>query len=818
MKCGFSADEPSVPDSAPASRPAAEQPRFSAPAQGSPQYSQAVNTPPQYSAPAPLAPPVYNQPSAAQPVPAPAPAKKSNAGVVVLCVILAVALIIGAFFAGRKFISSDDETTLAETTTDESVSYETRPGESTASGAPAHVAFTHLNCWKSTDRISKLVNLGGGFILVETHGYIDYSDSSDFYIVDISTDTVTAHRHIEGYVTADNGIQTADNIILNDYNSSRLVILDSTLAEKRIIETEKYGSLAVDKNKNGYYTCENGILEFVSFDDGAKTKVKIEGNMYAGWVEGISRNGHYLELSLYKSLYDYDTCYSVIDTENGNIVFLDDFYSSGYVTDNSCFARAWNSETGNTIIKKSDIANDDTLYTVTVNEDYSYLSFVPGTEYAVNISYSDSFVEGDSMRADEFKDFCELYSFGEKPLLCDLTSVEDGWRYDSFTALSSTVLASVGHSPDNSESTVITLIDTEALEFGEYSTSKELVDSEIITAYTQSSVIPEVSVQLKDVRARADYIEEKYGITVLLSNQCESICDHSGYVCTTTDLAGYYSESDNISAALSTLERALMRFPEGYFKAFKTETGTGGVRIMLVSSIESDFNVIAYAYTFREWYNVVANIDSSSFDWDIVHELWHSTESKLQSLDWSVFDSDSWGSLNPAGFEYDDNSKYSSDDPYGYTLYAENPCFIRVYSMTNAKEDRATLFEYAMCGENGERDRILDSGVLSAKLDYITRAVRAGLSLPADYYFPWELEYENGEGTESYVSDEEVLFECETDTGGYGLKFRSSPDTDSQVLSVIPDGTVLGVYEESDGWYRVTYSGMTGWVSADYCF
>lgn len=44
----------------------------------------------------------------------------------------------------------------------------------------------------------------------------------------------------------------------------------------------------------------------------------------------------------------------------------------------------------------------------------------------------------------------------------------------------------------------------------------------------------------------------------------------------------------------------------------------------------------------------------------------------------------------------------------------------------------------------------------------------------------------------------------------------SSAASGSQVLVTMPAGTMLEVQAEQDGWYKVTYNGITGWCCADY--
>lgn len=48
------------------------------------------------------------------------------------------------------------------------------------------------------------------------------------------------------------------------------------------------------------------------------------------------------------------------------------------------------------------------------------------------------------------------------------------------------------------------------------------------------------------------------------------------------------------------------------------------------------------------------------------------------------------------------------------------------------------------------------------------------------------------------------------------LRLRSEPSLNSSTLAYLPDDTVVSVLEKMDGWYKVSYNGMTGYVSSDY--
>ncbi len=62
-------------------------------------------------------------------------------------------------------------------------------------------------------------------------------------------------------------------------------------------------------------------------------------------------------------------------------------------------------------------------------------------------------------------------------------------------------------------------------------------------------------------------------------------------------------------------------------------------------------------------------------------------------------------------------------------------------------------------------------------------------------------------------------FAAEIGTGvvdASSLRLRSEPSLTSSTLAFLPEGTVVSVHEQMDGWYKVVYGDITGYVSADY--
>ncbi|MCX7921921.1 MAG: SH3 domain-containing protein [Clostridia bacterium] len=51
---------------------------------------------------------------------------------------------------------------------------------------------------------------------------------------------------------------------------------------------------------------------------------------------------------------------------------------------------------------------------------------------------------------------------------------------------------------------------------------------------------------------------------------------------------------------------------------------------------------------------------------------------------------------------------------------------------------------------------------------------------------------------------------------GDGLNLRESPDTSSKVLTKLSKNTQVTIISDSNGWYKVSYDGKTGWISGQY--
>ena len=48
------------------------------------------------------------------------------------------------------------------------------------------------------------------------------------------------------------------------------------------------------------------------------------------------------------------------------------------------------------------------------------------------------------------------------------------------------------------------------------------------------------------------------------------------------------------------------------------------------------------------------------------------------------------------------------------------------------------------------------------------------------------------------------------------LNVRLNPTTNATILTTVPKGTTVTIEESVNGWHKITYNGVTGWVSASY--
>ena len=216
---------------------------------------------------------------------------------------------------------------------------------------------------------------------------------------------------------------------------------------------------------------------------------------------------------------------------------------------------------------------------------------------------------------------------------------------------------------------------------------------------------------------RAQSLSDRFGVEIRIADQCET--EFTSFSC--------YPVSDYgpVSAGLDLLEDALSVFPEGFFRQL-AYGHIDHVQFQLVGGLTAtngfggDMSYAAFTDANGSVCQIVLDIYSLSKN-NVWHELSHAIDRRLawdaMYRDDAMFSEEDWSALNPDGFAY--TGEYGS---LGTNIQPEwYSYFIDDYSMINATEDRARIFEYAV-EDSGTLFR--DAPGLTAKLQYYSDCIR----------------------------------------------------------------------------------------------
>lgn len=228
--------------------------------------------------------------------------------------------------------------------------------------------------------------------------------------------------------------------------------------------------------------------------------------------------------------------------------------------------------------------------------------------------------------------------------------------------------------------------------------------------------MPETDSVQAGLEARAAELEQKYGVTIRVGDECDTAFDEFS--------ATLVSDWDRVITALNTLDQALSVYPNGFIRQLRFGS-VKGIQIHLISDLQAHgsgrtgggYN--AFTQEKADHYLMVMDIDES-FAQTYYHEMSHIIDTYLQwcadNKDGVLYDNEFWCSLNPSwfsGYSYD----YSQQ-----SILRDMTSFVDGYSTISPTEDRARVLEYAMI-DSGEWT-FKDSPVLQKKLDYYCRCIR----------------------------------------------------------------------------------------------
>lgn len=263
-----------------------------------------------------------------------------------------------------------------------------------------------------------------------------------------------------------------------------------------------------------------------------------------------------------------------------------------------------------------------------------------------------------------------------------------------------------------------------------YSWDTSLSPTEDETVYTGLRYAAESPDEdgLTKCRAWANNLERQYGVEILLEKEPLPTADYA---------FTYEYHVQAFNSALETLENTLASFPEGFFTTVGQVSDSGKLHIGLVRSMQGRTrNAPEDAAGAQYWVGGKACIALAIGDTlgpSFIHALSHVLDTYILNETLSY---DDWDSLNPDGFQYDENySDYKKREDTTW-LEGEDRVFVDAFAMTFAKEDRAQILEYAMQEGNAE---LFQSETMQNKLLQICKGIRDAFGWKKDERtFPWE--------------------------------------------------------------------------------
>lgn len=220
-------------------------------------------------------------------------------------------------------------------------------------------------------------------------------------------------------------------------------------------------------------------------------------------------------------------------------------------------------------------------------------------------------------------------------------------------------------------------------------------------------------------RARADEMEETYGVEILLHNEAKVPYGYG---------VKYLYQVRIIEQSLDSLETALASYPEGFFKTLGTVSQNGKIQISLARRIVVDSDWIYYdCMPYWDNGNACIVVQSGYLTGRLVNRgVGYILEAFLRNGGGL----ENWESCNPTGFTYYGSYEAAVGGDY------RSSYFIDQKAMISRGADVAVVFEYAMM-DYTEKD--LKRYSIQKKLALLCESIREAFDLTeTTQMLPWE--------------------------------------------------------------------------------
>lgn len=580
-----------------------------------------------------------------------------------------------------------------------------------------------LSCVQSA-AMPTLLPLGDGRVLA---GWVDYDRAiTSLAVVDIATDRTVTSRELEGCWELQEQQFSDGRAVLFNWEASTWQFVGADLADIGTFSSDQTGGFfSLDGSR--YYFVQDDVLCRADVAGGQTERVALETDMRFMDVAGRYPDSDTLFLHCLLSPYSTESGTAVLDPETGAYTMLQkDWYATYYGADSPELLWFNNETMGYDVL----YASEGRYYradAALLHADEADILPVSGSAYLLGVAQDTT-----------------LYRLESGISACLLQEEQLGGALRNAVWLPEQVLVGCVYGGGTFH---LTAIDPAQLTFTQVSDGIAVddpmaVDTALTEVYWNSLNGQPLPATLQEARDYADQLEERYGVTILLSAQgqeaCEAVWDA---VVTTTDQWPLEDEPYAIARTLEALDRALALYPEGFFRQMRNTMGEGGVRFIPVGHIENDVNAVGLTYETYGWQNIYIDVTLDTFESVICHEIWHATEGVISYRDWVSFDPGNWSVCNPEGFFYNEDVEDADPNPsrwtFNYEMDAQNVYFVDAYARTNAKEDRARIMEYVMANED-LAGALMQSPYITQKLEIMCQAIRNSFDTSAWGDLRWE--------------------------------------------------------------------------------
>lgn len=534
-------------------------------------------------------------------------------------------------------------------------------------------------------------------------------------LIDTDDDSVSGEVKLDGEWVIKQQSFCDKRIALCDREHNRWHFFNANLADLGTVDTENSdGYFSYDAKS--YYFLRDDILWRKDLESGQISRVELEYDLRFLDIVAFDSAGSRMLAQFYLSPYSSKCGTALFDPVTGKFSMLQsERYQAVFSGADVCLMSFDEASMGYSVLCGGDDGAFNFADAGIFLDGSSEIFGIAGSPYLVGTS----------------AEISTLYSVGQQIKSCRLSDcgVSGAMYTVCYLPDEDTLLGAVY----DGSAFRLYAIDAQALEFEYIADSAQTaspltVNADLAKTYIDESSGGAVAQTLSQARQRADEIGEKYGVQILISSQCAGAASQCDHEITLTDTMDAAEELGSINAALNSLDRCLALYPGGFFRQFKDSAGDGGVRILLVEEIKSDYAISGCEYERGRWQNVALDI-RMAYDLDgiVCHELWHATENHILSCDYSLFTVDGWAKFNPQDFSYYENYVQTAPDSRKWTYYSggsEGVYFVDSYSKTFASEDRARLMEFFMTRDDDAQE-LIKSPAIKKKLQQMSRAVRS---------------------------------------------------------------------------------------------